>query len=207
MNVFFDCETTGTDLAWVIDDIKIEPPGNYKKPESIQKWMDENAERVKQEQIAKTAVDTSLAQIVCIGYAIGDSPVETLTGPESVILEEFFKDLSGLIHITLIGHNIISFDIPLIYHRSIINGIQPNGAFHMAYKPWDGRCFDTMTEWAGSRDRIPLDKLCKLLGLPGKGDVDGSQVPQMYADGRIDEIRTYCAQDVERVRSIYHRLK
>lgn len=205
-HLFFDCETAPTDLSWVIDDIKIEAPGNYKKPESIQKWMEENAEDLRQEAIAKTALDTSLAKIICIGFAVGDGPVETLTGPEDLILSEFFSALSAHSHIELIGHNIIGFDIPLVFHRAIINRFYPHSSFHMHYKPWDGRCFDTMTEWAGNRDRIALDKLCRILGIPGKGDINGSQIPLMYAEGRIEEIAEYCASDVERVRAVFQRM-
>ncbi len=206
MNIFFDCETTYTDLQWVKDEIEVSPPATYKKQESIDKWMSENAERVKQERIAKTALDTSLARIICIGFAIDDGDIQTLTGPEDEILAAFFSSISGRTLPTLIGHNILGYDIPLVYHRAIINGIRPHGAFHMHHKPWYGNNFDTMTEWAGMRDRISLDRLCKLLGIPGKGDIDGSMVPEMYERGEIDKIAEYCAHDVEKVRAIYRRL-
>jgi len=207
MNIFFDCETTSSDLPWIIEEMhEVSPPANYKKPETIQKWMDENADTVREERLAKTALDTSVAQIICIGFAAGDDPVQTLTGPEDEILSEFFAALSVYNHIELIGHNIIGFDIPLIYHRAIINGMRPHGSFHMAYKPWDGRCYDTMTEWAGARDRISLDRLCRILGLPGKGEIDGSMVPGLYALGEIDKIAEYCAGDVELVRAVYNRI-
>ncbi len=203
--IFFDVETAPTTLAWVWDDIKVEPPGNYKKPESIKKWMDENAESVRREKILKTALDTSLAQIICIGYAIEDSDVVALAGEEESMLSAFFDAIGSHRSVTLVGHNILSFDIPLVYHRGIIHRLR-NHNFHMHHKPLAGKVFDTMAEWAGYRDRISLDKLCKILGIPGKGDIDGSMVPELYAAGKIDKIKEYCADDVEKVRQIYNRL-
>lgn len=203
--VFFDVETAPTNLQWVLDDIKVEPPGNYKKPESIQKWMDENAESVRDEKILKTALDTSLAQIICIGYAVDDGEVKVLIGSEKEIILDFFFEIGSYRSITLVGHNILGFDIPLVYHRGIIHGLR-NHNFHMHHKPWEGKVFDTMIEWAGYRDRISLDRLCKILGIPGKGDIDGSMVSELYDAGKTDEIRKYCASDVEIVRHIYNRL-
>ena len=208
MNVYFDCETTITDQDWAIEKLieSIGPPGNYKRPEAIEKWWITEGEAKKAEAIARTAVDTSLARIVCLGFAIEDEPVRTLVGEEAQILSAFFEALEQGRYPRPIGHNILGFDIPLVYHRAIINRITPHEAFHMHYKPWGDGVYDTAKEWAGSRDYISLDKLCRLLGIPGKGDITGADVPRLYAEGRIDEIADYCAEDVERVRAIHQRL-
>ena len=44
--IFFDIETLQTNDESVIEELRstIEPPAQYKKPESIDKWMAENAE-------------------------------------------------------------------------------------------------------------------------------------------------------------------
>lgn len=206
MNIYFDCETTSSGLQWVKDEIVVEPPGNYKKPESIQAWMETHGETMRHLALAKTALDTSLAEIICIGFAVDDGEIQTLTGPEDEILAAFHLSLSGYRNIALVGHNIIGFDIPLVFHRFIVNKIRPVSPFHMHHAPWKTDVFDTMTEWAGTRDRIKLDKLCKILGIEGKGDIDGSMVPRLYAAKEIDKIAEYCAEDVERVRQIYKRI-
>ncbi len=41
-----------------------------------------------------------------------------------------------------------------------------------------------------------LNLLSKLIGIPGKGDIKGSDVHQYYKDGRIKEINDYCTCDV-----------
>jgi len=44
---------------------------------------------------------------------------------------------------------------------------------------------------------LGLDKVAKGLGLPGKTEgMNGAQAPQMWADGRYDEVLEYVAQDV-----------
>lgn len=44
---------------------------------------------------------------------------------------------------------------------------------------------------------LGLDKVAKGLGLPGKTEgMDGAKAPQMWADGRYDEVLVYVAQDV-----------
>jgi len=41
-----------------------------------------------------------------------------------------------------------------------------------------------------------LDAVARLIGLPGKTGVDGSQVAAMYAAGQLDAIQRYCLSDV-----------
>lgn len=208
MDVFIDCETTSTNAQWYIDEIEVKAPGQYKKPDSIEKWLAENADAERQRILDRTAVDTSLAKIICLCYAIDDSDITELTGTESEILNNFFRSLGlyvGQRKSLLIGHNILSFDIPLIYHRAIINGLRPHPAFNMHYKPWDGLTFDTMTEWAGARGTISQHNLARLLGIETQ-DVDGSEIPKLYAEGKIDEIAAKCAFDVTQNREIYRRI-
>lgn len=41
-----------------------------------------------------------------------------------------------------------------------------------------------------------LDTWAKLVGLPGKGDVDGSKVAELWAAGEHERVRRYCLDDV-----------
>lgn len=99
-----------------------------------------------------------------------------------------------------IGHNIAKFDDRFIFQRSVINKVKPYRT------PTKINTFDTMTEWAGYGNTISLDKLCKVLNVEQKGDIDGSKVWQYIQDGRVKEVAEYCAKDVERVRQIYKRM-
>jgi predicted PolB exonuclease-like 3'-5' exonuclease len=64
-----------------------------------------------------------------------------------------------------------------------------------------------MTAWAGARNRVSLDKLCKAFGIETpKGGIDGSKVWDYVKAGKIDEVAAYCARDVEATRKVYKRL-
>jgi predicted PolB exonuclease-like 3'-5' exonuclease len=54
---------------------------------------------------------------------------------------------------------------------------------------------DTLSSFGAVRN-INLNLLCSMADLPGKYDVDGSQVVDLYYQGKIEKIREYCQSDV-----------
>ena len=48
----------------------------------------------------------------------------------------------------------------------------------------------------GAVKNLKLDLLCNMAGLPGKYDVSGDQVTDLYYAGKLDRIREYCQSDV-----------
>ena len=48
----------------------------------------------------------------------------------------------------------------------------------------------------GSSARVKMNELCAAFDLPGKTGVDGSQVTEMFDNGKLKEIRDYCESDV-----------
>ena len=52
-----------------------------------------------------------------------------------------------------------------------------------------------------------LDVYAKLVGLPGKVGVDGSQVAPMVHAGRIDEVNAYCLCDVAQTAALFLRVQ
>jgi predicted PolB exonuclease-like 3'-5' exonuclease len=54
---------------------------------------------------------------------------------------------------------------------------------------------DWMTNHGAARLPGGLNLLAKLLGLPGKMDVSGDQVYEMYCQGRSQDINDYCMFD------------
>ena len=51
-----------------------------------------------------------------------------------------------------------------------------------------------------------MDRICKILGIPGKEGMDGSQVWPAFQEGRHDEIAAYCRDDVARTRAMHLRM-
>ena len=220
MNIFFDIETVPSQDPAVRKELAdaVTAPAQYKKPESIAEWLRENRDAEAEAAWLKTSFDGGLGQIVCIGWALGDGPAmsyfvsDLSRQSEQQVIEDFFCVLTDAYsghHGTkpvLIGHNSNAFDIPFLWKRAMVLGIKPPHWFPRDPKPWGDSTFDTMTAWAGPKDRISMDKLCRILGIPGKGDISGADVWPMVRDGRIADVAAYCEQDVERTRAMWRRM-
>lgn len=99
------------------------------------------------------------------------------------------------------------FDVRFVWQRAIILGVKVPAWWPHDAKPWDtDRVQDTMTGWAGHGNRIGLDRLCRALGIAGKGDIDGSKVWDAVLAGRINDVCQYCDDDVERLRKVHQRI-
>ena len=142
-------------------------------------WIAEHGENAKIEQAKakwlKTSFDGGYGQICCI--CVDDDGVErtyTDESGEAAMLADFWSDLSTL-EPFFIAHN-AKFDIPFLYHRSVINQVQPP----IYFKPHgrhDNHHYCTMEGWAGFNGKISLNNLAKILGLGQKTEgMDGSQV-------------------------------
>jgi len=203
----------------------VKAPSNYKDADKISAYITSEREKILanfesdvKTKIEKTSLDGGLGQIVCIGWAVDDGDTRCLqvvdlsAKSEAAMLEVWFDDLNKLhggnpsTRPLLIGHNHVGFDIPFVWKRAVVHGIKPPFWFPRNPKPWADSVFDTMTQWAGDRERIKMDALCRILGIPGKGDISGADVWPMVQAGRLDEVSEYCRADVERTRAIYKRM-
>jgi hypothetical protein len=215
----------------------VEPPKSLKKQETIDAWMKndypekvqairEEHEAALKEQIHKTCLDGGLGQLVVISLAAGDEEPCNLwdsqwmhPGYESWLLSELNKALATRMRHhrgqTLVGHG-IGFDRRMIRQRGIVLGIPVHPIFTRPVKPWENDVvFDTMTEWTGDAcSYITQDKLCKALGISGKGSdledgeyIDGSMVWDFIQRGEIRKVAIYCGGDVIRARRLYRRMR
>jgi len=163
---------------------------------------------VKEDEFRKTALDGSYGRILCIGYLKEPEMVraDVLVGKEREILLKFWR-LAERVEL-FIGHNIMEFDLPFIYKRSIIHQVKPSQWLSFArYRNFP--IFDTMKEWERwSASNISLDELAKVLGLKSSksGGIDGSKVYDYYQKNKLNEIYEYCKADVEVTRQIYQKM-
>lgn len=189
---------------------EIKPPATMKKAETIAEWHELEKPKAIDEAIAKTSFDGGRGSIVCLGYAINDGEIYTLTGDEKGILQNFYSHLTSENQIrddmVFVGHNINAFDFRFMFQRSIVNEVNPPRFIPFNAKSWDERIFDTMTYWAGFGNRVSLDNLCDILGVKSDNTHTGADVYPMYKEGRIEEIASYCADDVRITREVYKRL-
>lgn len=202
------------------DDIKarvaanVKPPAQMKKADTIAAWEKEQKAAAVEEAISRTGLNGAFGHICCIGLAFDDGEPSSISWPlnassETETIKGFFQIASEIIgnrFPVIVGHNVAGFDIRFIWQRSIALGIRVPAWMPRDPKPWGNDVFDTMAAWAGAKDTISMDNLSAALGLPGKGEIDGSMIGQMFADGKHKEIAAYCREDIERTRAIHRKM-
>lgn len=183
-----------------------------------EKFKVEATEAAAQSEWRKTSFDGGLGHICVIGASVDDeSPYAFYScdwhKDEAQVLRDFFAFVDSVcaahpnVRPVFIGHNLIEFDLRFIFQRAVVLGVKPSVHIPFSARPWgDSSAFDTMTAWAGARNRVSLDKLSKVLCGAGKGDMDGSMVWDYVNAGRIDEVAEYCRNDVSMTRAIYKRM-
>ena len=181
-------------------------PGNYTKPDSIAKWVEEH----RLEQWSRTALDWRYARICAIGVIveIGHDVQERtvamldehgerkMLGELNAILEQYAPD-------TIVGHNVIGFDLPRL-HLAAARTVPSLARRLSEYRGHRHAVVDTM-RLAMGMERCRLSDLAAALGLEGKSG-DGSQVHDLWLAGQTDAIAAYCLQDVEVTRAVYRAL-
>lgn len=151
-------------------------------------------------------------QVVAISAALIDEdgairrmgPLGDLHDDEAMLIREFFRVIEEL-QPRLVGWNSSGFDIPALLYRALRHGI-PTPAFYRIGEPYHGyrKRFDEeshldlmdVLSGYGASSRVSLHEMALMLGIPGKMDVDGGQVMDLFEAGRRERIRQYCSHDV-----------
>lgn len=108
---------------------------------------------------------------------------------------------------TLVGHNIADFDLPKLRMAYLRNGLALPACL-----AGDQDIFDTMRVWgrkfSATRDPfVSLADVFEILGVESHKDlVDGSQVDQLYAEGKHDLLIKYNLLDVLAEDELFRRM-
>ena len=159
-------------------------------------------------QDCKGALAAITGRIVCICLLIDDGlttlEIAIAHENERQILSEFWNELSPTD--ILVGHNILSFDIPFIRQRSWILGIKPSREIDTR-KYYSADFLDTLEIWTnwGNKKGATLQALGAALGCGGKS-ADGSKVEDWWVTRNFQAIESYCREDVRLAYRIYCRL-
>lgn len=199
-------------IAQIAADVK--PPAAMKKAETIAAWEANDKEKAVFEAVAKTSFDGGYGQVCCIGWAWDDDRPNTFHMDGAMTEDAVLAGFASLMSATrpsfempvIVGHYVADFDLRFLWQRAFSLGVTMPAWWPRDPKPWSKEVHDTMTMWAGAKGSISLDKLCRVLGVQGKGDVDGSMVAGMFERGEYDAIAEYCMDDVERVRAIHRKM-
>jgi predicted PolB exonuclease-like 3'-5' exonuclease len=105
-----------------------------------------------------------------------------------------------------------TFDLPVLALRSLRAGVQMGWYYReqgLRHRYSENGHID-LCDWLadhGATRSSSLDALARLIGLPGKVGVDGSQIEGLYNAGQIDHIRNYCLADVAQTALLFLRFR
>ncbi|MGD9127142.1 MAG: 3'-5' exonuclease, partial [Planctomycetia bacterium] len=124
-----------------------------------------------------------------------------------VITENFWRGWQAYRQPAFVTFNGRGFDVPLLelaafrYGLNLANWFQPNAkSFDQLRNRYNQRghidLCELMTNFGSTRFTGGLNLAANLLGKPGKMDVQGDMVQDMFDQGRVKEINDYCRCDV-----------
>lgn len=168
---------------------------------------------------------------IAIGHVDGDrvlERVESLGGPEGTegsIVREFWERIerfSGC----LVSFNGRRFDLPVLELAALRYGCAAPRYFdgeraaaeeaerrssersrRHRYSEAHYDLLDFLTNFGAVRFRGGFDLLLRLIGIPGKGAIDGSRVQELWEAGRLADIDAYCRRDVVQTYFLFLRLE
>ncbi len=136
--------------------------------------------------------------------------IVTLDDPEfrpHIITEHFWRGWLTYNKPTLVSFNGRGFDLPLLELAAFRYGISAPAWFNLDDRAYDQRrnrynlgshfdLQDFFTNFGATRLNGGLNLIANLVGKPGKMEVSGDQVQDLYDEGRLAEINDYCRCDV-----------
>ncbi len=134
----------------------------------------------------------------------------TIESSEKELVESFFKYMENK-KPRLVSFNGRAFDIPVLKYRAMKYNIKTNiyklgdkwNGYGCRYsKDWHTDLHETLTDFYAS-GRLKLNEACAVFNYPGKLDIDGSTVYDLYKKKKLNEIRDYCETDVLNTYLVY----
>jgi hypothetical protein len=111
----------------------------------------------------------------------------------------------------LVTFNGRAFDLPVLALRSLRAGVPMRWYYdrRLRHRYSESGHID-LCDWLadhGASRSSSLDALARLIGLPGKVGVDGSQIEGLHRAGRLEAIRDYCLADVAQTALLFLRFR
>lgn len=132
-------------------------------------------------------------------------PLEDENVDEASIIDRFLYIVGDRCP-QLVGYNSADSDLQVLIQRGLLNEVRAPAFCKRPNKPWEGpdyfdarnseAHFDIAKRFSGGAMMPRLDELAKLCGYPGKIDVKGDQVTDLWLDRDITKIVEYNQIDV-----------
>ena len=140
--------------------------------------------------------------------AMGISAIAVQKIANNMVLRETF-DLDSLHEMVkyignpkhLIGFNNNRFDDNLLYH--FLNKQEKISEEDTSFMLKSFDILSSLENVTGIKYVTNLDDLCQATIGEGKGEIDGSMVPELYERGEIEKIKEYCQDDVNVMRKTF----
>lgn len=212
MDTVFDIETMpNSGMKSRLPEVEVKT-GNLKDPAKVAEKIAE----ARAEQIDRMALSPLWGRI-CAFVAIEDSNTtwkdcitEDSDTAELYVIENIFRSISGGKRV--ITYNGSTFDLPFVYRRAIMLGIDPreygmptlaeitaryNNKYHV----------DVMSVWCGFGNYEKLNNLASAMFDDHKIDIDFRDFSELVKskEGRT-QILDYCQQDVELTMKLWNRI-
>ena len=186
------------------------PAESLEPAQAVRRYRDELMEKYESDFIPYTF---QIPVSVAVGKVDADFrliDVVLLDEPEfrpHVITENFWRGWERYKRPTLVSFNGRGFDVPLLELAAFRFGLNVSGWFDQTARSYDqprsryntrahvDLC-ELLTNFGCTRFTGGLNLAANLLGKPGKMDVQGDMVQDMYDAGRLAEINDYCRCDV-----------
>ena len=203
----FDIETVGD--GDLIQRVRY-PEDELSSEEAIHRFQSELLEQTGRDVLPPTF---TLPVSVAIGKVTSDfqlADLIVLDAPEfrpEEITRRFWQGWSHYDRPRFVTFNGRGYDLPVMELAAFRYGISLPAWFNVESRSWEQSrnrynidCHidlcDLFSNFGAVRMNGGLNLMASLIDKPGKSGVDGSQVQQMYFDGKLDEINDYCRCDV-----------
>lgn len=186
------------------------PDKNYDPDTAIDRYRQELFDKYESDFIPYTFQIPVAVAIAKVNSALELLDVVTLDEPNyrsHVITENFWRGWHKYGMPTLVSFNGRSFDIPLLELAAFRFGISIPAWFNLGDRTYDQKrnrynqsahfdLHDLLTNFGATRLNGGLNLIANLLGKPGKMDVAGHMVQDLFAAKELAKINDYCRCDV-----------
>ncbi len=132
-------------------------------------------------------------------HSLPTLPLDDRAGDESYLIERFLY-MIGEREPHLVGFNSLESDLQVLIQRGLVHEVSAKGFCLRPPKPWEGRDYfqrygeehlDLLKLFSNGNMKPTLNELSRVCGFPGKLDVEGDHVVDLWLEGRLEKIVEY----------------